>query len=441
VDVLEPGGRKETGHEAAPDRHRTLVSAPGSLSRKTQFTALLVIAALLAAGALIGPSLFRPARVPMVGQGGQWVPDGSFKPTPQQWASFTISPVQQMMFRAVQETDGKIANDDDITTAVFSPFTGRVSRIFVKLGDRVKRGDPLLAVASNEFVQAQNDLISAAATLRTARAQLNLAETNEKRNHALYQAQGGALKDWQQSQVDLANSQGGMRSAEIALGAVRNRLGILGKSDAEIDAMENASEPQRFNPESLIVAPIDGIVVQRQVGLGQNVTSQSNGGSAALFSIGDILKVWLLANARETDASLIHPGDPVEVRVPAYPGRVFRARISYVAPSLDPNTHRLPVRAEVENPDGALKPEMFASFAIVTGAATESAAVPQDAIVYEGSDAHVWVAHPQDRTIVLRQIHTERVSDGMVQVTKGLHAGEQVVTRGSLFIDRATAGD
>jgi cobalt-zinc-cadmium efflux system membrane fusion protein len=181
--------------------------------------------------------------------------------------------------------------------------------------------------------------------------------------------------------------------------------------------------------------------VQRQIGLGQNIVSQSNGGSAQVFSIGDMSKVWLLANVRETDSPLIHPGDPVEVHVPAYPGRVFNARISYIAPSIDPTMHRLPVRAEVDNPDGALKPEMFASFDIITGAGDASAAVPDSAVVYEGSTAHVWVANPSDKSIALRQVTTGRVADHRVQVTEGLEAGEQVVTRGSLFIDRATAGD
>jgi cobalt-zinc-cadmium efflux system membrane fusion protein len=175
--------------------------------------------------------------------------------------------------------------------------------------------------------------------------------------------------------------------------------------------------------------------------LGQYIVSQSSGGATPAFSIGDLSKVWLLANVRETDAPLVHPGDALEVRVLAYPDRLFRARISYIASSIDPATHRLPVRAEVENPDGALKPEMFAGFSIITGPEAEAPAVPDSAVVYEGSTAHVWVANPKDKTVALRQIRTGRVADGTVQVTEGLRTGELVVTRGSLFIDRATAGD
>ena len=438
MDVLEPPGRDRAGQDAAPVQRDYRAPTRG-LPRKTQVGVLLVIAAGLAAGLMFGLPFGPP--VPTPREPAATAPAGSFKPTPQQWATLRIAPVQQILFRAAEETDGKIANDDDNTTPVFSPFTGRVTKLFVRAGDRVKRGDPLAAIASTELVQAANDLVSSAATLKTAQAQLNLAVTNEKRQHALYQAQGGALKDWQQSQVDLANAQGGLRTAQIALGAVRNRLHILGKNDQQIDAMQDNTTPQSFDPVSYVLAPIDGTVVQRQVGLEQNVVSQSNGGSSPLFSIGDMSKVWLLANARETDAPFIHLGDPVEVHVLAYPGRIFKAHITFVSPSIDPNTHRLPVRAEVENPDGALKPEMFASFTIITGEGTVSPAVPNEAVVFEGSTARVWVARQDDKTLALRQIKTGRVRDGMVQVTEGLRAGESVVTRGAVFIDRATTGD
>jgi cobalt-zinc-cadmium efflux system membrane fusion protein len=189
----------------------------------------------------------------------------------------------------------------------------------------------------------------------------------------------------------------------------------------------------------MVNTPVSGIVLQRRVGVGQNIVSQTNGGSTSAFLIGNVAKVWLLANAREVDAPLIHLGDPVEVSVPAYPGRVFHARISYVGASIDPTTHRLPVRAEVDNPDGMLKPEMFASFRIITGADESSPSVPQEAVVFEGNTAHVWVARLEDKSILLRQIRVGRSSDGMLQVIDGLRGGEHVVTRGALFIDRAAA--
>jgi cobalt-zinc-cadmium efflux system membrane fusion protein len=135
----------------------------------------------------------------------------------------------------------------------------------------------------------------------------------------------------------------------------------------------------------------------------------------------------------------MHLGDPVEVHVLAFPTRVFKAKLSYVSAQIDPNTHRLPVRAEVENSDRALKPQMFASFIIITGADSVAPAVPEDAVVYEGESARVWVAH-NDKTLELRVISAGRSADGMVEVLKGVKAGETVVTSGSVFIDRAAKG-
>jgi cobalt-zinc-cadmium efflux system membrane fusion protein len=282
-------------------------------------------------------------------------------------------------------------------------------------------------------------LVTAAASLKTARAQLKLAETAERRERALYQAKGAALKDWQQSQMDLATAQNNLRAQEIALAAVRNRLLILGKSDKEIDAIENGA-PLNMAPVAYIVAPIGGTVTQRQVGLGQNILSVQSGASTPVYTIGDLSTVWLMANVREADAPLIRIGEPLEVRVLAYPGRVFRAKISWVAPSIDANTHRLPVRADVENSDGALKPGMFARFSITTGPAATLPAAPESAIVYEGDTARVWVVRP-DGAIASRPIRTGEASDGRVKVLGGLTAGEKIVTSGTLFIDRAANGD
>ena len=440
MDVPEPTARVVTDRVVMNDWPNPAIPRARHLSRTRQIALLAVIAALLAAGLVLGWVLpeHETVRQPteQIAETGN-----SFKPTSRQWAGFAITPAKDIPFPQVREADGKIAFNDDLTTPVFSQFTGRINALFARMGDRVKRGDKLAGIQATEFVQARNDLINATAALKTGRAQLNLAQMNEKRQHALYLAQGSALKDWQQSQLDLSTAEGTVRSAEIALGAVRNRLRILGKADQEIESIQNAPDTMTFSPEALIVAPIDGLVTQRQIGVGQNIVSQSNGGSAPLFSISDLSKVWLIANVREDDAPVIHIGDAVAVRVPAYPGRVFNGRISYIAASIDPTTHRLQVHAEVDNADLALKPEMLASFRITTGSAVISPSVPEGALIYEGDKVHVWVADEPTKTITLREITIGRISDGMVQVPDGLRPGEKVVTAGSLFLDRAVTGD
>jgi membrane fusion protein, heavy metal efflux system len=364
---------------------------------------------------------------------------GTFKPTKEQWAGFKIERVGLVSFRTEQVTEGSIAIDDDLTTPVFSQHSGRVIKLIAKLGDHVEAGAPLFEIQATEFVQAQNDLITALANLQTARSQFAQAQTNEKRAHDLYLAQGGALKDWQQAQTDLITSQNTVRADEIALAAVRNRLRILGKSDKEIASLE--SQPtQKLDPVTIVTAPIGGIITQRQIGLGQYINSMAVGASSPVYTIGNLSTVWLIANVRETDAPLMHVGEPVEVHVLAFPGRVFKAKISWVAPSIDSNTHRLSVRADVESPRGELKPGMFANFSIITGEAATAPAVPQRAIVYEGDTARVWVAE-DDGTIAARSIRTGRIVDGMVEILAGVSAGEKVVTSGALFIDRAATND
>jgi membrane fusion protein, heavy metal efflux system len=362
-------------------------------------------------------------------------PDGAFRPSETQWSSLRLAAVRQVAFRDERTTDGKIAINDETTTPVFSPYSGRVSRLLAKPGDVVQPGAPLFAIDATEFAQGQNDLITAVAGLEKAQSRLLLAQTIEKRQRELVAIRGGALKDLEQAQSDLIGAQGDLRSADIALSAVRNRLRILGRSDEEISALEKLN---KIGPESIVAAPIGGTILQRKVGLGQYIAV---GATDPLYSVGDLSTVWLVANVRESDAPKMKVGDPIEVSVLAYPGRVFNAKLSYVAPALDPNTRRLPVRAEISNPDRELLPEMFANFRIIAGAGRLMPAVPQEAVIYEGSTARVWVANPADKSVVTRQIDVGATANGLVEVRKGLGTGESVVSSGTLFIDRAAKHD
>ena len=119
----------------------------------------------------------------------------------------------------------------------------------------------------------------------------------------------------------------------------------------------------------------------------------------------------------------------------AYPERTFSGKLSYVATSIDPVTRRLLVRATLDNAEGLLRPEMFANVTILTGHSDSFVGVPRGAVIYEGSTARIWVAR-DDRSLELRQVELGLVSGNTIQVLKGLKAGEKVVTRGSLFIDR-----
>jgi len=359
---------------------------------------------------------------------------GRFYPTAEQWTTLTTAPVAQRAFRSQHITEGKIGVNEDQSTSIFSPYSGRVTKLLAKPGDSVVRGQSLFAIEATDTIQAQNDFIAAASATSKARSQLNLAQIVERRNRDLYEGKAVALKEWQNAQAELVSAQSDMRSAETALEAARNRLRILGRSDEEI---EQLAQKGTINPETPIFAPIGGTVVLRKVGPGQYVSS---GASDPVYVIGDLSTVWLIAYVRETEAPRVKVGQAINFTVLAYPERIFTANVSYVATALDTTTRRLLVRATINNTDGFLKPEMFASVSIFTGEGDSAPAVPREAIIYEGSTARVWVAHDDDKSVELRPIKPGLVNGNMIQVLEGLSVGEKIVTKGSLFIDRAAVG-
>ncbi|HMH98815.1 MAG TPA: efflux RND transporter periplasmic adaptor subunit [Bradyrhizobium sp.] len=356
-----------------------------------------------------------------------------YTPTPAEWASLTIQSVTVRAFRAEHVTEGKIAVDEDRSTPVFSPYAGRVTKLLARPGDSVTQGQPLFVIEAADTVQAQNDFITAATGLNKARSALDLAQLQHKRAKDLFEGKAVPLKDFQQAEATLIQAQNDLRSTETALEAARNKLRILGLTDDAISAFQ---EKGRINPETTIFAPIAGTVVQRKIGPGQYVNS---GASDPVFVIGDLSTVWLTAFVRETEASTVVVGQELTFNLLALPGRTLTGRINYVAAAIDPATRRLMVRATVDNASGQLKPEMFATVTLYAPDDQPSVGVPKQALIYEGDQVRVWVAH-EDKSIELRQIKTGLTNGDLVEVHGNLRPGEQIVTKGSLFIDRAASG-
>jgi cobalt-zinc-cadmium efflux system membrane fusion protein len=302
-----------------------------------------------------------------------------FIPPKQQLAALEIEPVPLHIFHNEVITDGTIASNGG-----FAPAGGN---------GQVQNGAPILPGQSGDVLQAESDLA-------TAHAQYEMAAKTEKRQHALYQTDGAALKDWQQSQTDLA-------TAAASVASAKSRLRLLGRSDHEIAAFERA---------------------------------ETRSGSDNVFAVGNGAHVWLVANVLEEDAPKVHLGDDIEVKVPAYPGRVFKSRLGYMASLIDPNTHRLVVGALVPNPDGTLRANMTATVTINGGPGNAAPAIPARAVIYEGDTARVWVAG-NDGSLALRDVTLGRANGDRLEVTRGLTSGEKIVTSGALFIDRAANGE
>lgn len=401
---------------------------------KQRVIASVVILGLAAAGAYYG-SLFSGAKPKSPSEVSSQSRKNvqNFTPTASEWATLTIEPVKARAFRAEYVTEGKVAVDEDRSTPVFSPYAGRVTKLLAKPGETLKQGQPLFTIEAADTVQAQNDFIAAMTSQNKAKSALELADIQFKRAKDLYEGRAIPLKDYQQAEATQVQAQNDMRSAVTALEAANNKLRILGFTDETIKAFRDKGA---INPEVTIYSPIAGTVVQRKIGPGQYVSA---GASDPVFVIGDLSTVWLTAFVRESDAAAVCIGQDISVNVLALPGRPLAAKINYVASAIDPNTRRLLVRATIDNREGLLKPEMFANVTIYSAGDRAAPAVPKQALIYEGDQVRIWVAR-DDKSVELRQIKIGLINGNLVEVTSNLKPDEQVVVKGSLFIDRAASG-
>ncbi len=323
---------------------------------------------------------------------------------------------------------GQIAFNEDASTNVMTPFSGRVTRLIAKVGDQVGRGDPLLEIDSPEQVPPQNDFIAAQTARNKARSQLNLAQIAEKRARNLYEGKATPFKELQQAEAQLAAAENDMRSTDTAFEAARIRLRILGRTDAEITALEEQGTISRV---TRISAPIDGTVISRKVGPGQFVKADSG---EALYVIADLSTMWLKAQIFEQDIAFVRVGQEIEAKIAAAPDRTFRARIANISSASDLTTRRVMVRSEIDNPGGVLKSEMFASFKIGAAEPSTTPAVPTDAVLREGDVATVWV-EPEPMLFKRRVVEIGMQQNGLTQIRSGLAIGELVVGRGAIFVD------
>ncbi len=349
--------------------------------------------------------------------------------SPEQLRQISITKVESNDFRTLKSGVGQIAFNEDNTSTVLAPFSGRVTRILVKAGDEVKRGDPLFELESPEIVQAQTELIAAVQGVSKARSQLALAKRTLDRQTALISGHATSQRDLDTARNDFAAAEADIRTAEGTVKAAGNRLRVMaGRSEAEIARIETE---RIINPTITVNAPIGGTITARKIGPGQYVRSDLN---EPLFQISNLASMWLKAAVPENDIAQVRVGQEVEVKVAALPDHTFRARVSGIGAASDAATRRVTVRAELPNPDRALRGEMFATFKINTGNGERTPGVPSAAIVKDGDASIVWVQVNADQ-FQRRRVKLGQEQEGLVQVRDGLNAGDTVVARGAIFID------
>jgi membrane fusion protein, heavy metal efflux system len=381
-------------------------------------TAATVAALTLAGGAYFSAHA-DDARKPDVGAGTVIDPD-NVELASSQTESINVATVSERAFPLQRDAVGSIDFNEDLSTQVFTPYQGRIVKLFAKLGDNVSKGQILFTIESPDLIQADSTLIAAAGVL-------DLTTRTLERARELYKVQGIAEKDLQQAVSD-------QQTAEGALRAARNAVEVFGKSATEIDRMVKT---RTIDPYLVVPSPISGRVTARNAAPGLFVQP---GNAPAPYSVADISRVWMNASVTESDMPLVRKGQKIRVSILAFPDRVFDGEISTVGATVDPQLHRGMVRAEVDDPKHELLPGMFASFIIATGTPMNTPAVPLDGVVRQGDGTMtVWVTTDRHH-FRKRAVKIGLQYGGYDQILEGVHPGEQVVTKGAIFLDTLVGG-
>jgi len=381
-------------------------------------TVVVAVAAIVCAGLLLGSGCGRPGnRNPPQGPGSATNSsqlDAVVELAANQLNAVKVEAVETYRFPVEKEAVGSIDFDEDLSVQVFPPYQGKILKTFVELGNDVQKGQPLYTIESPDLIQAESALIGAAAAL-------DLTDKELARAKELYGTNGVSQREIEQATSD-------QQTAEGALKAARDSVRVFGKAEAEIDQI---IATRKIDPALVVSSPVAGQITSKNAPPGLLVQP---GNAPAPYSVADISVKWMLANVTESDSPLYHTGQPVEVQVMAYPGRMFKGGISKIYATVDPNTHRVTVRSEIADPKHELRPGMLANFVIRVQEPVESIAIPMNGVVREGDKTMTaWVTTDR-RRFSQRTVKIGLQRDGRYQVLDGLQPGELAVTDGAVFL-------
>lgn len=290
-------------------------------------------------------------------------------------------------------TVGIVTADETSMRTVNAKVGGFVEKLFVDFeGAPIRAGEPMLTIYSPQLYQTQQEYLAALA----ARRQLASSQFPEV-----------------------------ARAGEQMVEAAERRLRLWDIPQSDIDRLRRGGEPRRT---MTLYAPVSGIVVKRLVEAGMEIKP-----GAPLLHVADLSSVWVEADVYEQDLKLVEPGQIATVTFAAYPGESWNGRVEYVYPYLEGQTRTLKARLSLRNPDGRLRPEMYAEVTL-DGAESHVLAVPADAVIRTG-ERHLVYVETQEGVYTPRAVETGIETDGWVEVLSGLREGERVVERGLFMID------
>ena len=343
-------------------------------------------------------------------------PPGEVWLTPQQItdAHLEVEPAADRPVGGTIHAAGRVTFDDLRVGHVFSPVTGRITKILAQQGQRVEKGQPLCVIQSPDMGSAISDMAK-------AQASLFQAERDWKRQKDLLELHAAAQRDYEMAESTYLNAKAEMERAERKARLLRN---------AGLDTVTQ---------EYVLPSPIAGEVIMRGANPGLELQGQYSGGSAVeLFTIGELDRVWVLADVYEMDLAQVKKGAAVAVSVLSYPGETFGGVVEWISGALDPISHVAKVRCSLDNPGKKLRPEMFGTAAIAVNP-DQKFAVRRSALLLLGEQpvvfAQVGTTKAGQLRFERRPIAVDEMSDGTyVPVKNGVERNENIVVNGGVLL-------
>lgn len=315
---------------------------------------------------------------------------------------------------AGQIANGTVQANGYKETPVVSLVGGIVRSVRAELGQSVKRGQTVAVVFSNELADAQSRYLTAVAAL------------DEHHRHHLRTIKLVEIGAASRQELEEATSK--YREAESNVANLRQKLLLLGMSSPRIAALTSSSQ---ISSEVTVTAPSSGTLTSRTVNPGEVIEANKE-----LMRVTDLSTVWVVGQVYEKDLATIRVGSGASVSSDAYPGRIFRGRVTYVDPKIEPATRTAQVRIELANPGQALKIGMYVNVAFgALGLAEKTMPViPKDAVQSINNQQFVFVATEKPNEFLTRPVRLGTESNGFYPVLEGLNAGDRIVKEGGFLL-------
>jgi len=403
--------------------------------------AFAALAAGLVLGAFLYPRIFGTASSPEISAS----PAGAKKPADSEQPSdiMQISPESQKEVGIVVEpaafrnlgdtlsTTGTVS-EDPVRVAHIRPLArGLIEKSYVRLGDRVSQGDPLIEYDNIELGLAAGEYQSAQAELQRSLTDLEVKKTILDRGKEMLKVGAIARTAYDLREAEYKDAEAKTTGARATVAKIVEQIHRFGWTDQDLENLPARQGSGHSIAHSILRAPSSGIITSYHASVGELVESSTD-----LISITDMSSLWVLADVFEKDLSHVQTGKAVQVRVASYPGKIFQGRITYVADAIEPKTRTAKVRCVVENSGGLLKLEMFATIEIPVDRTSSVLTVPDSAIQQIEGKPVVFVRNSQAE-FQKHEVQTGVTSLGYTEIRSGLKEGEQVATQGSFIVKTA----